>query len=241
MLGIIVLLVVFGILALLVAFSRWLARRPWSATGHASLALALFMLAHTAWPVDAHLRTYEPLPDASARIAQVHAEQTGQRSWRLTLTRLPDGRMQVYEMTGDQWRLEARTLAWRGRGAALGLPSGYRLEQLSGRTLYAGRADGDGPNEAPPPPGADAARLESGSSRYALADPDEPGEDVWSQARAGARWWSAHVDTDRVYGPWRPLVDGTRYDVWLDRTPDTADARLEVRQASTEAGAGTIR
>lgn len=238
MLGIIALLVVFGVLALLVAFSRWLARRPWAATGNFAVAVLLFTLAHVAWPVTVHLRTYEPLPERSARVAQVHVERTGPQSWRMTLTRLPDGRVQVYEMTGDQWRLEARTLAWVGRAAALGLPSGYRLEGLSGRTLRSVPADGaEGEADAG---GDDTAATGLAVSQYALADPDEPGEDVWSQARAGERWWSSSVDTDRVYGPWRPLQDGARFDVWLHRTPGSAKARIDV-EATGEANARAIR
>lgn len=237
MLGIIALLVLFGVLALLVAFSRWLARRPWAAAGNVAVAVLLFALAHVAWPVTVHLRTYEPLPDRSARVAQVHVERTGPRSWRMTLTRLPGGRVQVYEMTGDQWRLEARTLAWIGRAAALGLPSGYRLEGLSGRTLRSGPADAADEEAGA---GSEPAAIGQAVSQYALADPDEPGEDVWSQARAGERWWSSSVDTDRVYGPWRPLQDGARFDVWLHRTPGSADARIDV-QATVEANARAIR
>ena len=221
MFGALLLLVAFGLIALLVAFSRWLAHRYWAAAGNVVVGFALLWLAQTLWPPAMHLRTYEPLPGRAATIAQVHCERSGQRTYRVTLTRLPAGRMQVLEMAGDQWRIEARTLAWRGRAAQVGLPASFRFERLSSRYL-----------STEPRRPADASRDPSPS--YALGDPDEPGEDIWSQARTGQAW-SVHVDPRRVYGPWRPLADEARYDVWLVGSPGSADVRLEVRPANEAA------
>lgn len=223
MLAALYLIVLFGCIALLVGFSRWLAHRPWAAAGNVALALVLFAIAHAYWPAVLHLRTYEPLP-ANALVAQVYCERTGPQAWRVTLTRLPGGRMQVYELSGDQWRIDARTLVWKGRAAAFGVPSGYRFERLSARHLRpdAGEDGGDGP----------ALRLPDG---YALDDAEEVGEDVWSQARAGQRW-VGDVDPGRAYGPWRPLADKARFDVWMTHARGAPDARLDARPAN-EAGA----
>jgi hypothetical protein len=137
--------------------------------------------------------------------------------------------MQVYEIAGDEWRLDARTLVWRGAAASIGLSPSYRFERLSARFLRTGRPAETHEAGAPP---ATTMRLPEG---YALAGPDEVGDDVWSQARAGQRW-QEDVEPGHAYGPWRPLVDGMRYDVWMTHAPGAVDARLDARPAS-EAGA----
>jgi hypothetical protein len=215
MLGALSVLVFFGCVALLLGFSRWLAHRPWAAAGNVVIGIASFAIAIAYWPAVMHLRTYERIP-TNGQVAQVYCERTGPTTYRVTLTRLPSGRMQVYELGGDEWRLDARTLIWKGRARQLGLRSGFRLERLSARYLHTGK----------PAEEADTMRLPEG---FALADFDEVGEDVWSQARAGRRW-AGTVEPGRAYGPWRPLADKARYDVWMTHEPGAFDVRLEVRE-----------
>jgi hypothetical protein len=224
MLGALLVVVFFGVVALLLGFSRWLAHRPWAAAGNVAIGLALFATAHAYWPAVAHLRTYERLP-AEAMVAQVYCERTGPGNYRLTLTRLPGGRMQVYEIGGDEWRIDARTLVWKNRASQLGLPASFRFERLTSRYLRTGN-----PEES-----ADAGAVIRSPEGYALADASEVGEDVWSQARTGLRW-SADVEPGRAYGPWRPLADGARFDVWMSHAPGALDARLDARPAN-KAGA----
>lgn len=225
MLGALLLVVIFGFVALLLGFSRWLARRPWAATGNFAIGVLLFAFAHAYWPAVLHLRTYEAMP-TEAMVAQVHCERTGPQTYRLTLTWLPQGRMQVYDIAGDEWRIDARTLVWRGTAAKLGLSPSYRFERLSARFLRAGKPASavKHANDAMMAP----MRLPEG---YALSGPDEVGDDVWSQARTGQRW-TDDVEPGRAYGPWRPLGDGLRYDVWMTHAPGALDARLEARAAS---------
>jgi hypothetical protein len=238
MLGALLVVVFFGFAALLIGFSRWLAHRPWAAAGNVAIGVFLFALVHTHWPAVMHLRTYERIP-ADAKVAQVYCERTGAKTYRVTLTRFPSGRMQIYEIGGDEWRLDARTLVWKERAAKLGLPSSFRLERLSARYLRTARpvttdtntdtgtGTGTGTGET--------MRLPEG---FALADADEVGEDVWSQARTGQRW-AGEVEPGRVYGPWRPLVDKARFDVWMTLAPGSLDVRLEARPAN-EAGIETL-
>jgi hypothetical protein len=222
MLGVIVLCVVFGLLALLVAFSRWLARRHWAAAGNVLIAVLLLALAHRLWPPVLHLQSYQKMR-ASAPIAQVQSERTGPRTYRVTLTRLPAGEMQVFEMAAEEWRLDVRTLVWTGRAAGLGLPPSFRLERLSGRFVR---------TDSPAPAPAEAAAGLPAS--FPLSDPDEAGEDIWAQARTGTRW-QAHVDARHAYGPWRPLADGARFEVRLIRPTGGADAVLEAVPANEAA------
>jgi hypothetical protein len=222
MLGVIVLCVVFGLLALLVAFSRWLARRHWAAAGNVLIAVLLLALAHRLWPPVLHLQSYQKMP-AAAAIAQVQSERTGPRTYRVTLTRLPAGEMQVFEMAAEEWRLDVRTLVWTGRAASLGLPPSFRLERLSGRFVRTESADAA---SAETPAGLPAS--------FPLSDPDEAGEDIWAQARTGARW-QTHVDARHAYGPWRPLADGARFEVSLIRPAGSAEAVLEAVPANEAA------
>jgi membrane protein implicated in regulation of membrane protease activity len=220
MLGALLLIVLFGCLALLLGFSRWLAHRPWAAAGNVTIAVVLFAVAYAWWPAVLHLRTYERIP-ANGPVAQVYCERTGTKTYRVTLTRLPSGRMQVYEIGGDEWRLDARTLVWKGHARQLGLSPSYRFERLSARYLRSAR-----PAEA-----VEEMRLPEG---FALADVHETGEDIWSQARTGQRW-VAELEPGRAYGPWRPLADKARYDVWMSHEPDAPDVRLEARAAGAAA------
>jgi hypothetical protein len=228
--GALLLLVALGIVALLLGFSRWLARRPWAAAGNVVVGLTLLYVARALWPAAANLETYERLPSRNTVVAQVYCERTGPRQFRVTLTRLPDGRMQVYGLDGDEWRLEAKTLLWLAGAARIGLPSSYRWERLSARDLRPHR-----------PVGAvdEAADTTLALTGYDLADADDVGEDVWAQARTGLRW-ASYVEPGRAYAPWRPLADGARYDVWLSRDPTALRARMDVT-AANEAGAKAMR
>src|SRR5512139_140215 len=215
MLGVIALCVAFGLLALLVSLSRWLAHRPWAAAGNLAVGIGLLASAQWLWPPVLHLQTYERMPTRSALvIAQVHCERTGPSAYRVTLTRLPAGRMQVLEMAGDEWRLDARTLVWTGRAAALGLPDSYRLDRLGARYLQ---------TESASPPAS-----------YALTDEDEPGEDIWAQARTDSAW-AGRIDARHAYSPWRALADGARYDIALVRPAGGAEPALEARPANEAA------
>jgi hypothetical protein len=232
MLGALLVIVFFGFAALLIGFSRWLAHRPWAAAGNAAIGVLLFALAHTHWPAVMHLRTYDRIP-ANAKVAQVYCERTGATTYRVTLTRFPSGRMQIYEIGGDEWRLDARTLVWKERAAKLGLPASFRLERLSARYLRTAR-----PVAAETSTETDTGETMRLPEGFSLTDADEVGEDVWSQARTGQRW-TGEVEPGRVYGPWRPLVDKARFDVWMTLTPGSLDVRLDARPAN-EAGIETL-
>jgi hypothetical protein len=236
MLGVIALCVAFGLLALLVSLSRWLAHRPWAAAGNLAVAVLLLLAAQQLWPPVLHLRTYEKLRP-KAVIAQVHCERTGPSAYRVTLTRLPAGHMQVFEMAGDEWRLDVRTLVWTGRSAKLGLHDRFRLDRLSGRYLRTELTPENPPkatHKAAKPPAVPPI-----PASYALSDEDEAGEDIWAQARTSSGW-QAHVDARRAYSPWRPLAEGARFDVVMNRAPGKPDFVLEARPAN-EAAAKAMR
>ena len=245
MLGVIALCVAFGLLALLLSLSRWLAHRPWAAAGNLVVAMVLLLVAQRLWPPVLHLQTYESMRP-KALIAQVHCERTGPSEYRVTLTRLPAGHMQVFEMSGDEWRLDIRTLVWTGRAAKLGLPDSFRLDRLSGRYLHTELPHED-PSQATPsatPAAGSAVAAEPVPAllvpdSYALSDEEVAGEDIWAQARTDSGW-NGHVDARHAYGPWRPLADGARYEVSMTRVPGKAGIVLDARPAN-EAAAKAMR
>jgi len=241
MLGVIALCVSFGLLALLLSLSRWLAHRPWAAAGNLAVAIVLLFVAQRLWPPVLHLQTYESMRP-KALIAQVHCERTGPSAYRVTLTRLPAGHMQVFEMSGDEWRLDVRTLVWTGRAAKLGLPDSFRLDRLSGRYLHTELAPEAAPAATPvarPDVSPKSAPALLVPASFALSDEDEAGEDIWAQARTDSGW-KAHVDARHAYGPWRPLADGARYDVAMTRVPGKSEVVLDARPAN-EAAAKAMR
>jgi hypothetical protein len=229
MLEVTVVLVVFGLVALLLGMSRWLAARPWAAAGNLVVGLVLLGIAHRWWPAAKDLQSYEHLPPRRALVAQVYCEREGPQAFRVTLTRMPTGRMQVFEMVGDAWRLAARTLEWKGHAAQIGLSPGYRLDRLTART---GPTDAAAPAAAATP--MDARSPNQVPTGYRLHDEATSGEDVWAQVRTGARW-EIQADARLVSGPWRQLADGARYDVWLTLGPRGAHANMVVEPGNEAA------
>jgi hypothetical protein len=184
----------FALVTALLAWSRWLAGRRWAAAGNGLLAIAAAGFLATVWPVVRNLDTYQPMRPNQA-VAEVFFEQAGARRYRATLTRLPSGRMQVFELEGDEWRLDARGLDWTPRAVALGLRPIYQLVLLEARTAAAA--------------GAPAGR----SSRFTLHD--AKGTDLWSRLGAGSRW-SVAAGALTLPGPWQPMVHRQRFHVRLD-------------------------
>jgi hypothetical protein len=185
----------FALVAALLAWSRWLAGRRWAAVGHLALAIVAASFAAAGWPISRDLATLQPLrPDQA--VAELFFEQAGAHRFRATLTRLPSGRMQVFELDGDEWRLTARGLEWTPRFATLGLGPLYQLEQLEGRPALGG-------DETASP------------ARFVLHPVTDT--DPWSQIAAGS-WWSAAARPLTLDGPWQPMAHRQRFLVRLDGT-----------------------
>ena len=185
-------LAVFGVVAGLLAAVRSGRRHQVSALGHALLAVVLLWTAVWLWPIGAGIGGYDPLRDGQA-VAEVYFEQLVPGRFRATMTRLPAGRMQVFDLDGDAWRIDARTLHWRGWALAAGLAPRYQLDRLT--SLAAGAND------------KSVARR-----TYELGDPGGLG--FWQRIRAG-RYWRRVVDARLVYGPDTAMTHGARYEMVL--------------------------
>jgi len=209
----------FALVAALLAWSRWLAGRRWATAGNLLLALVAISMVGTVWPIAGDLATYQPMR-ANQAVAEMFFEQAGARRYRATLTRLPSGRMQVFELEGDEWRLGARGLDWTPRAAALGLEPVYQLDILEARSAAAAAAA---------EPGSIA-----GPTRFTLHEAQ--GSDLWARLEAGSRW-SAAAKALKIEGPWQPMDHRQRFNIRLDGT--AALAVVPGRPPFAESGTST--
>lgn len=69
---------------------------------------------------------------AEKSVATISFKQLGPQRFDATLVD-SEGRESRYELTGDQWQLDARVIKWPTSVAALGIKPGYRLDRISGR------------------------------------------------------------------------------------------------------------
>ena len=188
---VLVILAGFALITLLLGWTRWLSDRRWAAAGNLALGLGAAGLTAWLWPLGLHLETYESHRTGQS-IADLFLEQTGSNQFRASLTRFPSGRMQVFELTGTQWRIEARTLAWIGRAAELGITPSHRLETLSSRAVDA--ADG----------------VDLIQSTFSLAE--DRGADLWAHAQRGPIWNRA-LEAGVAASAWQPVANGARFEL----------------------------
>ena len=197
---VLVILAGFAVVALLLAWTRWMSERRWAAAGNLALGIGAAVLAAWPWPLVLHLETYEPHRSGQS-IAELFLEQTGSSRYRASLTRLPAGQMQVFELSGDQWRVEARTLAWVGRAAELGLAPSHRLERLSSQAAATVEETVDGQDAI--------------ETTFALGK--DRGTDLWAQAQ-GKSPWDPILEAGLAASPWRPMANGARFELRFGAT-----------------------
>lgn len=193
---VLVILAAFAIVTLLLAWSRWLAGRRWAASGQLLLAVVAGSVVAVSVPLSRHLAHYETQL-ANLPLAELFFERIAPSRYRVTLTHLPSGRMQVVELPGDQWRLDVDAPQWAAWSAPLGLEPRYRIERLASRPVTA--ADRD------PAAEGDAT---------ALALAGDAGPPPWL-AGLGAGRGEPLLAPRVVQGQWRPMVPGGRFAVRL--------------------------
>jgi len=193
---VLVLLAGFAVIATLLAWSRWLAGRRRASAGHLLLAALSGVTVALGWPLATYLETFEVrVPERP--VAEVFIERVGQNRYRVAVTRLPAGRMQVVELAGDEWRLDLRMLDWTEGAISLGSRPRYRVEAVVSR-----------------PTPSDAQGLPLGvTARLTRGDESPP----WL-AELGASRGTPLVAARPVTGPWLPMAHGARFDVRLNAT-----------------------
>ena len=128
-----VVIAVFAVIALL-ATLRWLLQGSWfigwlkGMAGAAAVAIVAFS-GLSAWDVF----SYEELNESQV-LATLAFSKEGNQQFDVTVT-LSNGQEAFYELTGDQWQMDARMLFWKKGLQKMGVKPGYRLDRLSGRYL----------------------------------------------------------------------------------------------------------
>jgi hypothetical protein len=162
-------------------------------SGITGLALALIAAAATLLAFG--LSSFDRLAHET-RAAELQFLQESQGKYVATL-RLPSGSARYFELTGDEWQIDARVIKWRAAAALLGFDTVYRLERLQGRyrDLEQERT---------------ALR-----SVYALSEPGWL--DLWDLVRRNADWLPG---VDAMYGSatYLPLADGATYELMVSQT-----------------------
>ena len=183
----------FALVVALLAWTRWLAGQRWAAAGHLLMSLAATGVVTTGWSLANYLDTYEARV-AERPVAELFFERVGSNRYRVALTRLPSGRMQVVELVGHEWRLDLRALDWSDYAAHAGLAPRVRVEGLGARLVHpAGQHDG-------------------ATVTHNLADDDS--RTPWLAELDAARGSPVIARRD-LAGPWQPMAHGSRFDVRL--------------------------
>lgn len=186
----------FGLALLALSIQRLRRARFLAAGGSAVFGVALLGVAGLLFVVAVNLRTYSRLT-FERPVAELVFEARGPQSFQVIVTQVPSGQMQILQVNGDEWQLDARVLRWHGWANLLGLDAQYRLERFSGRYRDIGQE-----RTAP-------------RSVYPLAD--NPGIDLWTLAANGSRWVPF---IDAVYGSatYMPMAGGARFEVSMTQT-----------------------
>jgi hypothetical protein len=186
----------FGLVLLILAVQRLRRARFLAAGSSAFFGLIFLVVAGGFFIVALNLRTYTRLTYEQP-VAELVFEARAPQSFRVSVTQIPSGSLQILQVMGDEWQMDARVLKWRGWANVLGLNTQYRLERFSGRYR-----DIEQERTAP-------------RSVFPLAD--NPGVDIWTLAANKSRWVPF---VDAVYGSatYLPMANGARYQVTMSQT-----------------------
>ena len=183
-----------GIILFIMGIQRIWRRRIVAGSLEGLVGLVLFAVAALMMVISANLYTYDRLTHES-KAAEISFQEIGPQHFGSTLKF--KNKIQILDLRGDDWQIDARVLKWRGVGVVLGLDPLYRLDRLSGRYR-----DIEKEKTAP-------------RTVYSLGE--GKGLDLWLMARKYKRWipW-----VDALYGSatYLPMVDGGSYTVFVGLT-----------------------
>ncbi|MFC4314723.1 hypothetical protein ACFPN2_36995 [Steroidobacter flavus] len=194
--AVILIIAIFGLLLLILACQRLFRARFLAAGGSAFTGSLFLAVAALLFVVSLNLRTYAQLT-LERPVAEIVFEQRGPQTFNATLTQVPNGEIQMFVLSGDEWQLDARVLKWKGWANLFGLDAQYRLERVSGRYR-------------------DIAQERTAERTvYPLAE--NPGLDLWQLTLDKP---DRLPFVDAVYGnaAYMPMSDGARYEVTISQT-----------------------
>ena len=113
------------------AVGSWRSRhRVGALFGYLAAALSL-SLAALCGAITLGLRGYQAFTH-EVLAATIRTEPTGPQRFRATVT-LPDGRLHMFELSGDAVYVDAHILKWRPIANFFGLHTAYELDRIAGR------------------------------------------------------------------------------------------------------------
>ena len=219
-----IVLACFGVVLILLSYQRLVQHRIGSALGHGLGGAALFLLGALLFTVALNFNTYERW-QTDQPVAQLSFEKTGLHSYRVSLMRIPSGDLQVFNLNGDEWRVEAQQLSWSGWSQRLGLQAGIRLQYL----LSSGKD-------------ADKSKV---ATQYTLSR--NPGIDLWKLSEQHPQALR-NLTVRLLRSDNMPLTDDLRYHLYAtttglnarainQRTPPSAPASAPAPMVTSSAAA----
>ena len=135
----------------------------------------LFLIGVAAGLVATNLVTYARLTHEQ-EAARITTRRVAERQYTVSV-QIPQRPPRHFNVSGDEWQIDARVLKWRGIGILFGFDTVYRLERLSGRY-------GD-------------VQSERSAPRTVHELVEDRGVDFWSVAVTASTQWSASRITTR--------------------------------------------
>lgn len=194
--AVILVIAIFGLLLLILACQRLFRARLLAACGAGVTGALLLSVAAFLFVVSLNLHTYARLTHERP-VAEIVFQQRGPKSFNATLTQVPNGEIQMFVLSGDEWQLDARVLKWKGWANLFGLDAQYRLERVSGRYRNIDQ--------------------ERSAERTVYPLAENPGLDLWQLTLDHP---SRLPFVDAVYGnaAYMPMSDGARYEVSITQS-----------------------
>lgn len=194
--AVILIIAIFGLLLLMLSCQRLFRARFLAAGGSALTGSLLLAIAALLFVVSLNMHTYARLTHERP-VAEIVFEQRGPQTFNATLTQVPNGEIQMFVLTGDEWQLDARVLKWKGWANLFGLDAQYRLERVSGRYRN--------------------IEQERTAERTVYALAENPGLDLWQLTLDKP---DRLPFVDAIYGnaAYMPMSDGARYEVSITQT-----------------------
>jgi hypothetical protein len=193
--AIIVALALLGLLFLIAAARRLRQGRILSAMAHGATAIIIALACGCGALIGANLFTYQRL-NAEEPAGELQLTSSGDKRFSAVLS-YPNGEKTSFDLSGDEWQVDARFLKWTAFANLLGFDAAYRLERISGRYTH----------------------IEDERSQprtvYELANPGRI--DAWELAHRYRRWvpW-----LDAMYGSatYLPMSDGALYEIKVSQS-----------------------
>lgn len=155
--------------------------------------LLFFLLALALGGLALVLHNYLHIADDIA-VAHLSMRQLGTQHFEVTFTPAAGGARTV-QLLGDQWEVDARVIRWKLPAQLAGFPPLYQLERIGGRYR-------------------DIVQEREASRSVQALNQDAP-FDVWTLKHRFPRWLP-FIDADYGSGAYLPMVDGGRFDLFLN-------------------------